>query len=113
MEVTPGVNNGFSSPYKPLFEVRGTGSQTSPPLVFSTTKLIGAVDNNGQVTVWIVPVGQEPGATTRPYYTNGAGDGGAVATLAGPGKYVVIVKTTDPGVQWTVEIADQSDQSNP
>src|SRR5262249_36253245 len=90
IQVTTGVNNIVDSVYTPLFEIRSTGSQTSPPLTLSTTKLIGAVENDGPVTVWIVGRGQQPHASTHPYYRNGAGDGGAFTRLAAPGQYVVV-----------------------
>jgi hypothetical protein len=107
LAVVPGVNTVVSGGSKPLFEVRGTGSRTSAPLDLSTVSLIGGVSNSGWVEVWIVPEGQ-PVGTTHPYYTNGAGDGGAATTLPHAGRYVVVVKTTDPTAHWTVDIADQA-----
>ena len=106
IQVTPGVND-LGDSGEPLFELRGTGSRTSPPLTFATAALIGGVLNDGAVKVWIVPEGQRPNATTHLYYSNGAGDGGASAKLAGPGRYVVIVQAAQPGAHWTVDIAAQ------
>jgi hypothetical protein len=100
------VNNSESGPYKPLYEVRGVGSRTSPPLDFSTTCLIGGVDNDGWVNVSIAPAGRTSKDAAIHYYTNGGGDGGAAATLPGHGKYVVIVEAIKPNVHWTVDIAD-------
>ena len=108
MDVTPGVLKVVSGPYRPLFSIRGIGSQTSPPLDIETTEISGGVNNSGAVKVWIVPVGQRPDETTIPYYTNNAGDGGAIATLPRRGTYVVVVEAANPEIQWTVDIADST-----
>jgi hypothetical protein len=107
LEVRPGVNTVMSGRVKPLFEIRGTGSRTTPPLVFSTTRVIGGAVNNGWVKVTIAPAQPRPGETAIEYYTNDAGSGGAGATLPRPGAYVVIVEAINPGVQWSVDLDDQ------
>jgi hypothetical protein len=111
-DVQTGVNSAFSSPFIPLYEIRGMGSRTSAPLTFLTTNIGGGVENDGWVKVYISPVPFRPGDRALMIYANGAGDGGAGAKLPRPGTYVVTVEALNPGVKWLVDFDDQS-SNNP
>jgi hypothetical protein len=59
--ITAGVDSIESSPFKPLYTISGTGSQTSPPFTLPTTRISGGAENDGWVKIWIVPAGHPHG----------------------------------------------------